>query len=244
MNEEQLTKAQAWDAVQASITEVYVAHGVPQPQPCPNEAMAKIALKAANLSGDFVSAAVSAVRSMQHYLSTGTKFKGTLPPFAPFFEQAVSSATEIWYALQAAASSPEYSVVSIDARPSACQWGSLEHRVLRHTGLTPNDILDDKNMRKFCAIYDMAAVGVVVLPDVGPKPAPKALPAPPQPKIPATIAALYGDAIKRGYTGTDGQWTLAQLHQIIKIKRPKSGAEMQILADEWMANPVVLVVLP
>lgn len=242
---ELLTKAQAWGAVQASITEIYAAHGVPQPQPCPNVAMAQTALKAANLSGDFVSVAVSAVQAMQHHLATATKYKGVLPPFAPFFDALALSADDIWYAMQAAAGSPAYSVVAIDARPSACQWGSLEHRVMVHLGLTPTDLLDDKNKPKFCAIYNMAAMNMrVILPDVGPKPAPKALPTPTPTQTPTTIAALYSAAVQRGYAGTDGQWVLAQLHQILRTQRPKSGADMQKLADAWMAAPVELVVLP
>lgn len=237
-------KAQIWNKFIATVREVHTSVGVEFGDPKTNTSIVA-ARQILAQSEDGVADTTAAIQKMMYWLATGTKYRGSVPPIADFFDVSMSlSAPDIWYTLQAAASDPAYSVVSVDARPSACEWDSIEHRVMKHTGLTPNDLLDDKNKAKFCAVYNLTAAGVSTLPAVGPKPAPKALPTPPQPKIPATIAALYGDAVGAGYTGTDGQWTLAQLHQIIKIKRPKSGAEMQILADEWMANPVVLVVLP
>ena len=238
------TKAQAWSAVVDTLAQIYAAHAVPFSPDCADLAFAQEFLRGSNAKGAFVDDAMAAVSAMLQHLATGTKYKGTTPPMSEFFQTEVSTAEEIWYALQGAAGSPEHSVVDVDDRPSACVWDSLEHRVLRYAGLTPTDILDEKNKAKFISLYQQAKKGILVLPAIGPKPAPKALPTPPQPQTPTTIAALYSAAVSRGYTGTDGQWTLAQLHYILRTEGPKNGAEMQKLADAWMAAPVELVVLP
>lgn len=236
-------KAQIWNKFLAVLSEVYASVGVPFGDPKTNTSVAAARAILAQ-SDDGMADTAMAIQKMINWLATATKYRGSVPPIADFFDTAELSASDIWYALQSAASNADYSVVAVDDRPSACQWDSVPHRVLRHTGLTPTDILDDKNKPKFCAIYNMAISGILVLPAIGPKPAPKALPTPTPTQTPTTIAALYSAAVSRGYTGTDGQWTLAQLHYILRTEGPKNGAEMQKLADAWMANPVELVVLP